>query len=168
MKTWFTADTHFGHAKIIEYCNRPFKNVERMDEALINLWNSRVKEHDLVIHLGDFMFKEINRREYYLDRLSGHITFVRGNHDLNNSLNTKITSLTVHLAGRDIFCTHDPRNYSSRHTLNLVGHVHNKWKVKKIYDCYLVNVGVDVWNYHPVDINEILKAIGKYEGEMKK
>ena len=167
MKTWFTADTHFGHAKIIEYCNRPFKTVEQMDNALIRLWNSRVKKHDIVIHLGDFMFKDASRREYYLDRLNGHITFVRGNHDRNNSLNTKISYLVVHLAGQDIYCTHDPKNYSSSYSINLVGHVHGRWKIKKIYDCYLVNVGVDVWNYHPVDINEILKAIVEYEREEK-
>ena len=134
-----------------------------MDTRLIQLWNSRVKKHDIVIHLGDFMFKHLaSHYDYYLDQLNGHIVFVQGNHDTNNSLNTKITSLVVHLANTDIYCTHKPEDYNSSYTINLVGHVHNAWKVKKIYNSYLVNVGVDVWDYHPVDINEILKAINDY------
>jgi len=135
-----------------------------MDMRLIQLWNSRVKKHDIVIHLGDFMFKHLaSHYDYYLDRLNGHIVFVQGNHDTDNSLNTRITSLVVHLANTDIYCTHKPEDYNSSYTINLVGHVHEKWKVKKIYNTYLVNVGVDVWDYHPVDINEILKAINDYK-----
>ncbi len=32
---YFTADEHYGHANIIEHCDRPFDSVEAMDEALI-------------------------------------------------------------------------------------------------------------------------------------
>ena len=33
-KVFFTSDTHFYHGNIIRFCNRPFKNVEIMNEKL--------------------------------------------------------------------------------------------------------------------------------------
>ena len=39
---FFTADTHFDHANIIRFCNRPFATVEDMNEALIANWNRKV------------------------------------------------------------------------------------------------------------------------------
>ena len=56
-KIFYTADLHLGHANIIKYCNRPFKDVDQMNETLIRNWNSRVKPEDTVIHNGDFCFK---------------------------------------------------------------------------------------------------------------
>ena len=48
------SDTHFSHDNIIGYSNRPFNNVEEMNETLVRNWNSVVKPTDWVICLGDF------------------------------------------------------------------------------------------------------------------
>ena len=39
---WFTSDLHLGHANIIKYANRPYKDVPEMNEALINNFNALV------------------------------------------------------------------------------------------------------------------------------
>ena len=134
---------------------------------LIRRWNSRVFKDDFVVFLGDFAFKDsMASKEKLLEivnQLNGHITFIRGNHDNNNSVDTRITSLVLEFDNKKIYCTHHPEDYSSSYPINLVGHVHQNWKVKKIYRTYLVNVGVDVWRGYPVNINEILKAIADYE-----
>ena len=162
MQTHFTADTHFGHENIIKYCKRPFKSTKIMNDTLIRNWNQRVKKNDLVIFLGDFCHTK-DAPETYLQYLNGHITFIKGNHDHNNSLNTPIEYLVVKQANLYAFCVHDPRDFNNSFYLNLTAHVHEKWKVRKIYNCYLVNVGVDVWNYSPTNINEILAVIEEYK-----
>ena len=40
--TYWTSDTHFSHANVIKYCNRPFKNVDEMNATLIENWNKTV------------------------------------------------------------------------------------------------------------------------------
>jgi len=173
MNTWFCSDLHFSHWNIAQYAHRPFKTVEQMNEALIRNWNSRVKKHDIVFHLGDFCFRNsaggkegegtMNKAEDYLDKLNGHITFIQGNHDKNNSLNAIIKHAVIELAGQEIFLVHNPEEINTKYKINLVGHVHDLWKIKKINHSYIVNVGVDVNNWHPININEILAIIAKFE-----
>ena len=45
---YFMADSHFNHANIIYFCQRPFASVAEMNEALIAKWNARVGKGDTV------------------------------------------------------------------------------------------------------------------------
>ena len=47
-KVYFTSDTHFYHSNIIGFCKRLFKNVEDMNETLIENWNQVVSQDDIV------------------------------------------------------------------------------------------------------------------------
>lgn len=78
---FFTSDTHFGHANIIKYCNRPFKDYEHMDEVLIQNWNSVIGPEDEVFHLGDVALGPWERWDNILPRLNGWKVLVIGNHD---------------------------------------------------------------------------------------
>lgn len=165
---FFTADTHFGHENIIKYCNRPFKNVNHMDETLIRNWNQRVKLNDTVYVLGDFCFKGgieggTSKSIIYQSLLNGKIIFIKGNHDNNNSTNAIIESAIIKHGGKRIFLVHRPQDALSGRFVNcqFVGHIHNEWKIKMPLEFSekiqtpLINVGVDVWNFMPVTINEI-------------
>lgn len=81
MTTFFTSDTHFGHANIIEYCNRPFYDVEEMDTEMIERWNSVVSMDDTVYHLGDFTLDNEHRFFRYANSLNGNINIIPGSHD---------------------------------------------------------------------------------------
>ena len=82
--TFFTSDTHFNHANIIRFCNRPFKDVEQMNEVMITNWNNAISKDDTVFHLGDFCLGGAAEWTKILDRLNGKIYLIMGNHDLKN------------------------------------------------------------------------------------
>jgi calcineurin-like phosphoesterase family protein len=78
---FFTSDTHFGHANIIRYSNRPFVDVPAMNEALIENWNAVVRPEDTVYHLGDVALGPWTEWDSILTRLNGYKILLIGNHD---------------------------------------------------------------------------------------
>ncbi len=76
-----TSDTHFGHANIIKYCDRPYKDRHHMNEALIENWNNVIGDGDVVYHLGDVAMGPSDEWDAVLKRLNGYKVLVIGNHD---------------------------------------------------------------------------------------
>jgi len=148
MKWWLSADHHFNHFNIISYCGRPFKSLDHMNQELIRRWNSKVDEGDKVLYLGDFTF---GNPDEFIEQLTGDIVFIRGSHD--RKINTVLRSCVIHYGGIDFHCSHVPE---AKFKFNLCGHVHEKWKIKRVGPRVIVNVGVDQWDFYPVDIGEIL------------
>lgn len=171
-----TSDEHFGHFNILKYCQRPFKTIEQMNETIIKNHNERIKKEDTCLIVGDFCFKNSpNGKEgegmpihskNYIERLNGNLVFVRGNHDRNNSVQTKIERLVLKVGGIYINVCHNPQDAiiedSHYYSLNLVGHVHTSWKTKEISKngkfSLMINVGVDLNSFRPYNFDE-LKAI---------
>lgn len=81
MTMWFTSDTHFGHANIIKFCDRPFDSVDEMNEQLVSRWNALVHPEDIVFHMGDVAMGTIVESLRYIPRLNGYKYLVPGNHD---------------------------------------------------------------------------------------
>jgi calcineurin-like phosphoesterase family protein len=83
VQVWLVSDTHYSHKNILlpSYSNRPFRNVQDMNDELIARWNYRVGENDLVLHLGDFAMGPQTECEPVLKQLTGRKILVRGNHD---------------------------------------------------------------------------------------
>ena len=50
---YYTADPHFGHANIIDHCDRPFSSADAMDRAIVEAWRRVLTEEDLLYVLGD-------------------------------------------------------------------------------------------------------------------
>ncbi len=81
MTTFFISDTHFGHANIIRFCDRPFADVEEMNAALIENWNAVVSDDDTVYHLGDVALGKWVEWDGILSQLNGYKILVVGNHE---------------------------------------------------------------------------------------
>ena len=71
-------DTHFGHPLMMTL--REFPTVEAMDEEMISRWNSVVRPHDKVYHLGDVVMR--TKSFPLIARLNGTKRLIRGNHDI--------------------------------------------------------------------------------------
>ena len=166
---YFISDTHFHHSNIIKYCNRPFKDINKMNEAIISNWNSLITKDDIVYHLGDFCLSNDDEIKNIFNRLNGNIILIRGNHDRKpvkfyENIGIKVlTHAPIILDEYKIMLSHVPLPDVKIKDgyINLHGHIHNK----KISDDYPknysinkhINVSVDVTNFKPVSLNIINK-----------
>ncbi len=187
MRTFFTADHHFGHTNIIQYCARPFKDLEHMNLAMIKRWNETVTPDDFIYYLGDFclggsyvkLLGELDFRE---------MVFIPGNHDpikkLQNLGDTRIRvqdNDIIKINNRDVFLTHSPLD-SSESLPTLCGHVHEHWLIQRPGDAIeeyrgsirvlkrvhhaIINVGVDQHDFRPVSSEIILELLEETSGKI--
>ena len=157
---YFIADTHFNHANIIKYCNRPFKNTYEMNEYIIKKWNSVVKEADTVYHLGDVGFGSLQDVKSLVERLNGRKILLRGNHDFKIGVNTwkEIGFLEVYkkkIILDNLLLTHAPTEEVEENQINIFGHIHDKPLDERFNKKNHICVSCDVADYIPVSISKI-------------
>jgi calcineurin-like phosphoesterase family protein len=158
MKVFYTSDTHFGHKNILKYCSRPFVDVADMGRGMIERWNETVGADDVVYHLGDFGFGSKNQLRDIVKSLNGHKIIIRGNHDRGlESLKEMGFEASCNSMERDDggirwLLIHNPYNVTADNVL--CGHIHEKWR--RIEN--MINVGVDVWDFRPRTIEELLAS----------
>lgn len=169
---YFTADTHFSHKNVLKYEDRPFTTIEEMDSKLIENWNRRVQDSDDIYILGDLLFGNGSDAETTIKRLNGRKHLIRGNHDsflkgsFDKSLFVWIKDYYVlrHEKQKFVMFHYPIAVWDCKHhgAIHLYGHVHSN---KDNHHPLLVdlegayNVGVDVNNYEPISIDEVLKKI---------
>lgn len=78
---WFSSDQHFGHENIIRFAERPFADVQEMNEMMVLWWNELVGPNDLVYVPGDLCMGKIAQTLPLIARLNGRIILLPGNHD---------------------------------------------------------------------------------------
>jgi calcineurin-like phosphoesterase family protein len=186
MKVWFTADLHLGHTKIIDYCNRPFANVNSMNRALLKGWNETVGADDDVWVLGDFALGRIADTLPMVSELTGRKILVAGNHDRCWAHHRGATwtekyveagfvevhqgTVRLRVAKRSVKASHFPYRGDSQDNDRfsevrphdngdwlLHGHIHDRWRQRG----RMINVGVDAWEFRPVSEATLADLISK-------
>lgn len=77
---WLTANQNFGRHSAIEQWNRPFTNINEMNQALILAWNQVVEPNHTVWVLGNFAWDPESAEEA-LKKLNGNIHVIQGKFD---------------------------------------------------------------------------------------
>lgn len=184
---WFTADTHFGHQAMSAEGKgwRPFTTTAEHDARLMHEWNTMVRPHDQVWHLGDVGMGPSSRTLAIVSKLHGTKHLIAGNHDpvwpghrdahkYQRAWLEAFTSVQPFARRRvgkiEFLMSHFP--YAGDHTETdrfewfrlrdsgawlVHGHVHGAWKRNDRQ----VNVGVDVWNWRPINLSELLDEFQK-------
>ena len=167
---WFTSDEHYHHKNIITYCNRPFKDVDEMDETLISNHNSVVKEDDITIHCGDFTLAKSQFAKNIILRLKGDHIFLTGSHDkwmekINPFLKITLPGYVLEQKINDTYivaCHYAFRVWPRSHynSINVHGHSHGELQpIGRQLD-----VGVDSHNYFPISLTQVIQTINLNQG----
>lgn len=171
-QVFLTSDLHLGHSNIIRYCNRPYRDVDEMNEDLIRKWNEVVTDNDRVFFLGDF---GLGTREDVIrwgNRLNGRKVMIYGNHD-HFQPSTYYKAGFQHVSRWPIviekmyLLSHapmrsDPDAADIGGLINIHGHIHNKVDQGPTIAADSACVCVERWGYQPVKLSEIINRIQEF------
>lgn len=169
---FITADEHYGHEKIIEYCSRPFTSALEAQEVMIERHNKKVPNNPniVTIHVGDLFWHTMSVADAsrILDRLNGSHAFIFGNHDelMQNSrilrdrfrwIKGENKASGTHILkfnnNEMTLCHYAMRvwNRSHKGSWMLYGHSHNELPVVG----KSIDIGVDGHDFEPWSLEEI-------------
>lgn len=148
--------------------------IDKHDNILINKWNKVVGDDDIVFILGDFCFKRGSYANDVLSKLKGHKVLVKGNHeniwitsDTDLSQFEEVCDYKEFNYNNNSFClSHYPfTTWNKKHygSIQLYGHIHSNKLNNEQPNQF--NVGVDVNNYTPVNIKDIIDKFKQNKGE---
>lgn len=170
MTIYFTADLHLNHENVIKHSNRPFSNLEDMDDGICFRWNSVVKRCDTVYCLGDFALswgkRSVERIDTLLARLNGSKHLIVGNHDraevtrnkrwqtVEHYKEIKVDTGDVHKQ-RIVMCHYAMRTWNQMHRGSIMLHGHSHGNLSDIGG-RIMDVGVDCHDYRPISLETVL------------
>lgn len=191
--TWFTADTHLGHANIVKFCLRPFltsaeeeraredprgkwrvspETVQRHDAAILDAINAVVQSEDTLWILGDFCWGKQKEAEEYRNRIASRtVNLVWGNHDHRSIapvFNKTIEQGMIKPGTHKIWLNHYPMRswHKSFHgSWHLYGHVHSRLQREDEQTPWMLtkDVGVDACDYRPVSLQDLERYMAPRE-----
>lgn len=114
MREFVTSDWHIGHENVLKFDNRPFRDLDHMNERLIKNYNEEVSYSDTCYFLGDMGLANSERMSRTIRRLKGIKVLVLGNHDkarpsmIKSGFDVVIYGMVTYIAGQRVTLSHCP------------------------------------------------------------
>lgn len=169
---WFTSDTHFGHERVLGFCDRPWDTIAAMNRDLVDEINRWVAPEDTLYHLGDYSFKmTLEDAANLRKRIScKDVHLVPGNHDKDWSQPAVSWAFTVEkpitvlkIDKLKLVLSHYPMadwQGMSHESIHLHGHIHTRGmkynELNRMQGLYRYDVGVDANDFRPICLDEVL------------
>lgn len=163
----FTSDWHLNDDRLSfnkgkNFLCRFFDSVEEHNNHIIETFIDNFNDGDTLYHMGDVVYRWSDEIDDIFDKLikwypNSKFYLIVGNYDEDklDKLSKWFTILgkSEHLVINDkvYYLNHYPRSCKTSNDINLTGHIHGLWRVNS----NMINVGVDVWSYRPVPIEDI-------------
>lgn len=163
MTTYITTDTHFNHAKILEFCKRPADYEQRIFGGFLDL-----KKTDTLIHLGDINIgKDEECHAQYIQPLSCFTVLVKGNHDNKSNhwyrchgWNWVCETFSDTYFGVKVLFSHRPMPWDGFFDVNIHGHLHDLTHRKQERRNKLnFLISLEEMGYTPLSLESILGPI---------
>lgn len=167
-RIWLLSDPHLNHANILTFRGtdgaliRPgLANVQEMNERILDGWNSKVRPGDIGYWLGDMVLGDLPGFAKLWPMFNGSKRLIFGNHDDPKYLGSggffKKVAVERKFGEYGIFLSHRPVHASGlepngQTLLNVHGHIHEKPSPPGPFR----NVCVEVTNYEPIEIEELI------------
>jgi calcineurin-like phosphoesterase family protein len=149
-------------------CDRPFANVDEMNDALIANWNALISDADEVYILGDLFYKGSGYKANLIFRqLKGKKYLIKGNHEkylTNPHFDVSVFEWVkdyyelIYKDARFVLFHFPILEWAHywRKSVHLYGHNHRPRKpVSENWDRRAINVGVDVNSFFPISAEAV-------------
>jgi hypothetical protein len=178
---FFTSDFHVGHENVIRFDGRPFKDVDEMNQSLIDNWNSVVSDEDIVFYLGDLSHRcRPEMVKEFVDQLKGKIHFILGNHDRYRDISRLNRFEKIYDYGTDISIKDDDANRGYQDIVmchypilswnkghhgawQLHGHCHQSLHknpdMEWFYKRKVIDAGCNGWDYTPISYTQLKEVM---------
>lgn len=113
-RVYFTSDWHVGHANVLTFDQRPFRDLNHMHESLVDHYNAVVGVSDLCYFLGDMGWGKDGALRDVMESLNGTKVLIAGNHDRGGNamhrlgFGVVLQIAAIQIYGKVVTMTHCP------------------------------------------------------------
>lgn len=173
-RVFVASDHHINHKNILNFKNdvdKPiragFRDVDHMNQTMVDNHNSVVTDQDKVYFLGDVHFGSKEEADAILSQMKGKKRLILGNHDDGKSwvLNKHFDKILMWRIFKEhsTILSHVPLHESTMNEgsqFNVHGHIHQNMPPTDRHIC----VCVEHINYTPVLLSELVQAHSEKTG----